>query len=81
MHTDSFHTSITRFLGGRPRFRRNMLSNEKLVDVGLPVVNVISLLLHGADECALLVSATGVNGTDPEVDGVSCPRREYSCAL
>lgn len=41
---DSFQTSMTRFFGGRPRFRRNMLSNEKLVDVELPVVKVISLL-------------------------------------
>lgn len=35
---------MTLFLGGRPRFRRNMLSNEKLVEDGLPVVKVISLL-------------------------------------
>jgi hypothetical protein len=36
---------MTRFFGGRPRFRRNILSKEKLVEDGLPVVKVISLLL------------------------------------
>lgn len=36
---------MTRFLGGLPRFRRNILSKEKLVDEGVPVVKVISLLL------------------------------------
>ena len=36
---------MTRFFGGRPLFRRNMLSKEKLVEDGLwPVVKVISLL-------------------------------------
>lgn len=48
--TDSFQTSITRFLGGRPRFRRNMLSKEKLVEDGMLVVKVISLLLPWPQE-------------------------------
>lgn len=34
MPTDSFQTSMTRFFGGRPLLRRNMLSKEKEDVVG-----------------------------------------------
>ena len=45
--TDSFQTSMTRFLGGRPRFRRNMLSKEKADrEQEEPPTNVLILVEH-----------------------------------
>ena len=46
--TDSFQTSMTRFLGGRPRFRRNMLSRE---NEGDPVDDPMLSGVDPAAEC------------------------------